>query len=48
MADGYSYSADDPDIISARLVRQNPGPFGLQADNSLSDTAAFVARNRLR
>jgi hypothetical protein len=46
LADGYSYGADDPDIISARLVTQNPGPFGLQADNLLTDTAAFVARNR--
>jgi hypothetical protein len=44
LADGYS--GDDPDIISWPLGPQNRGPFGLRADSSLTNTAAFVARNR--
>jgi hypothetical protein len=44
LADGYN--RDDPAIISVPLVPQNPGPLGVQADNSRTNTAAFVARYR--
>jgi hypothetical protein len=46
LADGYTLGRDDPAIISVPLLGRNPSPLGVQADNSRTDTAAFVARYR--